>query len=97
MSKQIEEEIKSLASAEDVVGVVVTDQDGVLITSTLGNDISLLYAAQVTRLLETSRSVIKELDSNDLKRVKLKTKKHEFVVSVGTLCAVIVIRNRIEF
>lgn len=59
---------------------------GIPIKSTLDNALSVQYAAQVTQLLDKSRSMIKELDSNnDLTFIRLRTKKHEVLVCPGEL------------
>ncbi|ODN01234.1 Dynein light chain roadblock-type 2 [Orchesella cincta] len=96
-SNEVEEAIKRILSHKGVVGLVVINHEGIPIKSTMENALSVQYAAQVTQLLDKSRSMIKELDSNnDLTFIRLRTKKHEVLVCPEKDYAMIVIQNPTE-
>ncbi len=70
---------------------------GIPIKSTLENSLSVQYAAQVTQMVDKTRSMIKELDNNnDLTFIRLRTKKHEVLVCPEKEYSMIVIQNPID-
>jgi len=96
-SNEVEEAIKRIMSHKGVVGLIVINHEGIPIKSTLENTLSVQYAAQVTQMVDKTRSMIKELDNNnDLTFIRLRTKKHEVLVCPEKEYSMIVIQNPID-
>ena len=56
--------------------------DGVAIRSTLENDVTVHYAALVSRFVEKTRSTVKSLNAEDeLQYARIRSKKHEIVIA----------------
>jgi len=82
MSQEIDELIKKLQAHKGVIGVVIVNQDGIPLKSTLDNQTSVHYASEMHSLTTKARSVIKEIDSsNDLTFLRVRSKKHEILVA----------------
>lgn len=64
---------------------------GIPIKSSMDDSTSVVYAGLVHQLINTSKSVIKTYDStDDLKFLRLRTKKHEICIIPGEfLCNII--------
>ena len=78
----VEETFKRLQSHKGVIGVVVINMDGIAIKSTFDNDVTVQYAALVSHFTNKSRSVVRKLDpDNDLKFLRLRSKKHEILIA----------------
>lgn len=78
----VEETFKRLQSHKGVIGVVVINMDGIAIKSTFDNDVTVQYAALVSHFTSKSRSVVRKLDpDNDLKFLRLRSKKHEILIA----------------
>lgn len=82
MSQEIDELIKRLVAHKGVIGVVIVNNDGIPLKSTLDNNTSVHYASQIHSLTSKARAVIKEIDSsNDLRFLRVRSKKHEILVA----------------
>ena len=81
----MEDTLKRLQSHKGVQGVVIVNNDGVPIRSTLSDTgLTTQYAALITQLAQKSRSVVRELDSsNDLTFLRVRTLKHEIMIAPG--------------
>ncbi|RWS03235.1 dynein light chain roadblock-type 2-like protein, partial [Dinothrombium tinctorium] len=62
---------------KSVIGVIVTNNDGITLRSTL-NETSTNYASIVTQIVEKARMALK--DNDELTFLKIRTKKTEFIV-----------------
>ncbi|KAF8363198.1 dyrb-1 [Pristionchus pacificus] len=72
----VEETIKRIQSQKGVVGVIVMDNAGRAIRSTLDDEQTAQYSALLQTLCERAKGAIRELDStNDLTFLRLRTKK----------------------
>merc|ERR1712241_126194 len=81
-AQEIDELIKRLQAHKGVIGVIIVNNDGIPLKSTLDNTTSVHYASQIHSLTAKARSVIKEIDSsNDLKFMRVRSKKHEILVA----------------
>jgi len=63
-----------------VIGVIVVDREGVVIKSTLNesNDTTQSYGITIAQIVERAKMAIK--DNDELTFLKIRTKKHEFIV-----------------
>lgn len=78
----VEETFKRLQSHKGVIGVIIVNSDGIAIRSTLDNDLTVQYAALMSRFTVKARGVVKDLDpDNELKFVRIRSKKHEIMIA----------------
>merc|ERR1711926_35788 len=81
-TNEIEETLKRIQSHKGVVGVVVINNEGIPIKSTLDNATTVQYAGLISQLADKAGSVVRELDpTNDLTFFRIRTKKHEIMVA----------------
>ena len=84
-NSEVEETVKRIMSHKGILGVVIVNNDGIPIRSTLDNIVSVQYAGLVTQLVIKSRSMIRDLQTdNDLQFLRLRSKKHEILIAPGT-------------
>lgn len=78
----VDETFKRLQSHKGVIGMLILNADGIAIRSTFENDQTVHYAAQVSHFTAKTRSLVKKLNPEDeLKFVRLRSKKHEIMIS----------------
>ncbi|XP_050420893.1 dynein light chain roadblock-type 2-like isoform X1 [Adelges cooleyi] len=84
MASEVEETLKRIQSHRGVIGTIVVNNEGTPIKSTLDNATTIQYAGLIQQLIDKSKSVVRDLDpSNDLMFLRMRTKKHEIMVSPG--------------
>jgi len=66
-----------------VVGVIVVDGEGVIIKTTLNEsqELTQSYGLTIAQIVERAKQALKEND--ELTFLKIRTKKHEFIVVPG--------------
>ncbi|CDW53515.1 dynein light chain [Trichuris trichiura] len=78
----VQETIKRLQSQENVMGVILLDDIGRSVLSTLNSELTKQFAVVCQPLLEKTRQAMKELDpANSLSFFHVRAKKHEIMVS----------------
>jgi len=78
---EIEEILKRIeCSHKGVIGVIVCDSDGVIVKSTLNEstDLTQSYGLTIAQIVERAKQALK--DNDELTFLKIRTKKHEFIV-----------------
>jgi len=91
---EVEETIKRIQSHKGVLGVVVVNNAGVAIKSTLDNELTAKYCGLFTQLAAKARSVVRELDTtNDLTFLRVRSKKHEIMVAPDKDYMLIVVQD----
>lgn len=94
MTSEVEEIFKKLKDQEGVVGVVVTTSEGAPIKTSFDNVTTMQYATLVTRLCEQARSTLRDLEpGNDLTFLRMRTKKHEIMISPDKNYCLVVVQN----
>ena len=79
---QVEETISRLAGHKGVVGIVIANSEGVPIRSTVDHDLAVQYAGLVSQLALKTRTVVRELDTeDDLQYIRVRSKKHEIMIA----------------
>ena len=82
MSSDIEETIKRIQSQKGVTGVIIMDNIGRAIRSTLDDETTAQHSQLLHQLCDKSKSTVKEMDpSNDLTFLRLRTKKSEVLIA----------------
>ncbi|KAI9597690.1 hypothetical protein BDF19DRAFT_434175 [Syncephalis fuscata] len=92
----IEETVDRIASRKGVHGVVILNRQGMAVRSTLPIDMTRQYAHLLNGLVQQTRNVVQDLDSenqNDLTFLRIRTKKHEIMVAPGPEYLLVVIQN----
>lgn len=94
---EIEETLKRIQSHKGVVGIVVINNEGIPIKSTLDNATTVQYAGLISQLADKARSVVRELDpTNDMTFFRIRSKKHEIMVAPDKEYMLIVVQNQSE-
>uniref|UniRef100_A0A5S6QDT5 Dynein light chain roadblock n=1 Tax=Trichuris muris TaxID=70415 RepID=A0A5S6QDT5_TRIMR len=93
----VQETIKRLQSQENVMGVILLDDIGRSILSTLNSELTKQFAVTCHPLLEKTRQAMRELDpANSVSFLHVRTKKHEIMISPDRNFSLLVIINPSE-
>ncbi|XP_075733111.1 dynein light chain roadblock isoform X1 [Rhipicephalus microplus] len=93
-ASEVEDIFKKLKDQDGVVGVVVTTSEGAAIKTSFDNVTTMQYATLVTRLCEQARSTLRDLEpGNDLTFLRMRTKKHEIMISPDKNYFLVVVQN----
>ena len=69
----VEETMKRINSHKGVLGIIIVNNDGIPIRTTLDAQVTVQYAALVTHLASKARSVVRKLDEqNDLHFLRIR-------------------------
>ena len=91
---EVEETLKRIQSHKGVTGVIVVNQEGIPIRSTLDNATTVQYAGLIHQLTAKSRTTVRDLDpTNDLSFLRIRTVKHEIMVAPDKDYLLIVIQD----
>lgn len=91
---EVEETIKRLQNNKGVIGVLVMDQEGRPIRSTLNQEMTVQYAGLLQQLADKAKNVVRELDPvNDLTFLRVRSKKHEIMIAPDKDYFIAVIQN----
>ena len=94
---EVEATLKRIQTHPGVVGVIVTNPEGIPIRSSMDNATTQLYAASVESLASMARSAVRDIDPlNDLKFLRVRSKKHEIMVAPENNYSLIVIQGRLS-
>ncbi|CAD2086788.1 flagellar outer arm dynein-associated protein, putative [Plasmodium vinckei] len=89
-----EEILNRIKSYRGVVGVLVVNNEGLIIKSTFDQQQSDLHASLLTQLSTKARDIIRELDpQNDISFLRLRSKKHEIMIAPDKDYTLIVVQN----
>lgn len=88
---KVEETLARIQSQKGVHGVVVITSDGAVLRSNLDNVVTIQYATLCSQLCGLAAGVVRDLDTeNELKILRIRTKKNELMISPGKLLCLIV-------
>jgi len=74
--------MKRLNSHKGVSGIIIVNNEGIPIRTTLDNQVTVQHSALITRIVAKAKSVVKTLDpQNDLTFLRIRSKKHEIMVA----------------
>ena len=80
--QQVEDTLERIQSHKGVVGLVIVSEDGIPIRTTLDNSTTLQYVAMCNTLCDLARGVVRDTDpQNDLKILRVRTKKNEIIMA----------------
>lgn len=103
-TKHLTYKIKTMSEAEEilnriknhngVLGILVVNNDGLIIKSTFDQQQSDLHASLLTQLSDKARDVVRELDpQNDINFLRLRSKKHEIMIAPDKEFTLIVVQD----
>jgi len=91
---EVEDIVKRLQAHKGVQGIIIVNQDGIPIRTTLDNATTVQYAGLVHQLAIKARSTVRDIDpQNDLTFLRLRSKKHEIMIAPDKDYILIVIQN----
>ncbi|CAI8016203.1 Dynein light chain roadblock-type 2 [Geodia barretti] len=91
---EVEESLKRIQSHPGVVGVVIVNQDGIPIRTTMDNATTVQYAGLLHSLAAKTKTTVRDLDpSNELMFLRIRTNKHEIMVAPDKEYLLIVIQD----
>lgn len=91
--QQVEDTLERIQTHKGVVGVVVVNDDNIPIRSTLDNATTLQYVSMCYTLCGIARGIVRDTDpQNDLKILRVRTKKNEIIIAPEAGKSLIVIQ-----
>lgn len=94
ITPQVEEVLKRIGTNSKVDGLVVINNEGIPIKSTLDSTSTVQYSAEVSALAERAKGMVRDLDpTNHLTFVRVASKKHELLVAPDAEYILIVLQR----
>jgi len=91
---EVEERLKRIQAHKGVIGVIVVNNEGIPIRTTLDNSTTVQYSGLLHHLGMKARSCVRDLDpQNDLTFLRVRSKKHEIMVAPDGEYLLIVIQQ----
>ena len=79
---QVEAMLDRIQTHRGVIGLVIVNEDGIPIRSTLDNSTTLQYVTMCNTLCGIARGIVRDTDPrNDLKILRVRTKKNEIIMA----------------
>ncbi|XP_034042327.1 dynein light chain roadblock-type 2-like [Thalassophryne amazonica] len=90
----VEETLKRIEAHEGVIGTVVVNTKGIIMRTSLDNCTAAQYASLFRQLMIKARDTVRDIDpQNDLTFLRIRSDKHEIMVSSDNGFLVIVIQE----
>ena len=78
----VEQMLDRIQAHKGVVGLVIVSEDGIPLRSTLDNSTTLQYVSMCSTLCGIARGLVRDTDpQNDLKILRVRTKKNEIIMA----------------
>ncbi|KAJ7326518.1 Dynein light chain roadblock-type 2 [Desmophyllum pertusum] len=91
---EVEDTLKRINSHAGVLGLIVLNPQGLAIRTTMDNATTQVYASNFQQLTDLVRSCVRDLDPlNDLKFLRVRSRKYEIMVAPSGEYSLIVIQN----
>ncbi|KAK2147616.1 hypothetical protein LSH36_544g04023 [Paralvinella palmiformis] len=82
---EVEETLKRIQNHQGVVGVIVSNSEGIANRTNIDNSTTVQCSSQFSKLCKLARNCIRELDpENDLTFLRVRTKKNEVMCAAGS-------------
>lgn len=86
--------MKRINSHKGVLGILIVNNDGIPIKTTLSPTETVQHAALVTHFAKKTKAVINQLDpDNKLTFVRVRSKKHEILIAPDVDYTLVVLQN----
>ncbi|KAI9339836.1 hypothetical protein BD770DRAFT_220620 [Pilaira anomala] len=97
MTIDVDETLKRISARKGVKAVVILNNEGQAIRSTLDQDMTKKYGQLISSLVEQTRTTVATLDDqNELTFLRVRTKKHEIMIAPDHEYLLIVVQNPTE-
>ncbi|XP_068151981.1 dynein light chain roadblock-type 1 [Drosophila tropicalis] len=94
MSAEVEELLKRFQAYKNIAGIIVVDNDGIPIKTTLDNTQTVHYAALMQNFVLKARQVVLDLDAtNELTLLRMRTLTNEVILATSDNFYLIVIQK----
>lgn len=94
MTSELEEKFQELASTKSVRGVIILNQEGAPVKSSLDTKTTEAYASMMHELVATARRLFMDADpNNDLTFMRMRTRKHEIMVAPDKQYVLVVVHH----
>lgn len=94
MSAEVEEMLKRFQLVKNIIGIVVTDYDGIPIKSTVENQLAVHLSAHMHTLVEKARQVILDLDAtNEFTMMRMRTTYFEIILRPSENYFIVILQN----
>ncbi|XP_068722350.1 uncharacterized protein [Montipora capricornis] len=91
---EVEELLKRIQGHKGVIGIIIVNNEGIPIRTTLDNSTTVQYAGLIHSLTSKARSTVRDIDpQNDLTFLRVRSKKHEIMIAPDKEYLMIVIQN----
>merc|ERR1712117_337293 len=90
----MEETIKRIQENRGVHGVVLINNEGIPLKTTMDNSTTVQYGGLVSHLANKAKSIVRDLDpTNELTFLRVKSLKHEVLVAPDDSFVIIVLQH----
>ncbi|KAI8083254.1 uncharacterized protein B0P05DRAFT_488849 [Gilbertella persicaria] len=97
MTVDVDDTLKRISAKKGVKAVVIINNEGQTIRSTLDRELSKQYGHLIAGLVQQTRTMVATLDDqNELTFLRIRTKKHEVMVAPDQDYLLVVIQNPAE-
>ena len=91
----VDDIMKRIMNREDTEGLIVINQEGIPVKSSLEPSQTVHYVSHVNKLIEIARSGLRGIDANDqLKVLRLRTMKNEIMVVPDNNYTLVVVQKK---
>ncbi|CAO3620527.1 unnamed protein product [Mucor fragilis] len=97
MTIDVDETLKRISAKKGVKAVVILNNEGQAIRSTMDHDMTKQYGQLISSLVQQTRTTVATLDDqNELTFMRVRTKKHEIMIAPDHEYLLIVVQNPAE-
>ncbi|GAN07155.1 hypothetical protein V8B55DRAFT_1494709 [Mucor lusitanicus] len=97
MTIDVDETLKRISGKKGVKAVVILNNEGQAIRSTMDHDMTKQYGQLISSLVQQTRTTVATLDDqNELTFMRVRTKKHEIMIAPDHEYLLIVVQNPAE-
>ncbi|KAL8596828.1 hypothetical protein ACOMHN_027157 [Nucella lapillus] len=91
---EIDETVKRIHANKGVTGIIIINNDGIPLRTTMNADVTVHFAGHIHNLVHKAKNTVRELDSsNELTFLRLRSKKHEIMCAPENDYMMVVIQN----
>ncbi|MEW5319382.1 MAG: hypothetical protein WDW38_010539 [Sanguina aurantia] len=93
----VESTLARIQTHKGVLGIIVLSHEGITLRSTLDDALTKQYADMIPSLAALARNMVRDLDpQNDLEFLRVRSQKHEIMVSSTPEFVLIVIQAEVK-
>ena len=94
MSQKVEETLNRINTHMGVLGVIIVNQKGVAIRSTMDQNATIEYGSLITQFYTKAAATVKSLHpEEDITFIRIRSNKHEIMIAPDKEFTMIVLQN----